>query len=165
MTKTILTSLILLAVILYPYTAQSQQVEPAKPKAGRYVQIEKKETIWRIGEYSSGLGIRVRSVDILKDGKTMRVNFILWNTSERPNHISKKHIPIFYIVDENATKYHQLKEPKIQWEAQGKNNYALAPTEKVKGSVLFPLMEEGARSFDFYLGTNSHPVKNIQLLE
>ncbi len=163
---------LLSAIFLLAMSVQAQEEMSSKPKVGRYIQNTKETKVSynpSVTSRSNPLTFRVTSVDVLSDEK-MRINLIIDNSGDRKCLIrlnEVKNHPL-YIIDEKITKYKPLRELQAEWTFLKKNKkeyYVLAPTEKVKGTVIFPVLVKGARKFELYIGHDALPIKNIQLIE
>ena len=158
-------------LFLFSANVEAQEKKDPQPKPGRYIQTEVKETkadlCWGSGRRYP-LKIQVTSVDVLNK-KEMRVNLIISNTKDKPCRICPnvlKENPI-YIIDEKVTKYRPIRQLEADWNKNPRNKkeHILAPTEKVKGKIIFPLIVEGAKRFDLYIGPEAQPIKNIELID
>lgn len=153
--------LALLVLSLLAVITNAQNIQPAKPKAGRYVQFDK-EIVVRFG--SNNIGVELINIDVLND-KDMKINFIISNPRTSGGiSFTQNRIPLFYIVDENLTKYKPLSKLTAGWDIDKKGRYVLGVKEKTKGSILFPLLEEGARKFDLYIGYDKK-ISDLQLID
>ena len=162
------TPLIFACLFLLSMSVEAQ--EKKSPKPGQYIQTEAKETTVRLcAAYPNGFDLKVQlvRVDVL-DSKEMRLNLIISNISDKQCRVIGKNLkdkPMF-IVDENVIKYKPLGQLKAGWDpGKKKGEYILAPTERTKATILFPLIIEGARNFNLYIGHNAQPIKNIELIE
>lgn len=154
--------------------ADAQETKSSLPKVGRYIQQNKETTVG----YFTGFPIKFQltSVDVLNE-KEMRINLIIENTTKQMQTIGLEKIPKnpLYIIDENFVKYQPISELKAEWNlvepsrsfsyAARPSYYALAPTEAVKGEILFPILTKGARKFDLYIGYEAQPITDVQLIE
>jgi len=148
----------------------AQDKATSKPKPGRYIQTEAKETMVTLcssSPFGFALKIQLVSVDVL-DSKKMRLNFIVSNLKDKQCRVIGKNLknnPMF-IVDENVTKYKPISQLKAGWHPyKKKGQYVLAPTERTKATILFPVIVDGARKFDLHIGHKAQPIKNIELVE
>lgn len=165
MKKILLAFFVLFSLSLITQSQETVPTQPSdKPKVGRYVQTTKEVQVeW--GSSSPNFQIELTSVDVLNE-KEMKINFIVSNIKNSSSKLYEDSLPPFFIVDENLTKYRPIDKLKADWDSCGKRKgcYILGATEKVRGSLTFPVLVEGARKFDLYFGYDKK-IPDIQLIE